>query len=54
MIPANQNSSERTTFSQFYDNVVYEEGQDFLDYLICLGLLGESNSSQIIEKILQK
>jgi len=42
MLPANYNSSERTTFNQFYDNVIYEEGQDFLDYLIWLGLLGES------------
>ncbi len=42
MIPASQNSSERATFIRFYDNLVYEEGQDFLDYLIWLGLLGES------------
>ena len=43
MFPLNQNSFERTTFNQFHNNVVYEEGQDFLDYLIWLGLLGESN-----------
>ena len=43
MVSSDQNSFERTTFNQFHNNVVYEEGQDFLDYLICLGLLGEPN-----------
>jgi hypothetical protein len=43
MFPVNQNSLERTTFNQFGYSTVSEEGQDFLDYLIRLGLLGESS-----------